>query len=670
MTESAQATKLRRPSPTVTIGNRQQQFLDVIDHEEAQRRFHAALCLEPLETEEVGLGDALQRVLAQDVLAPVDVPGFDRSNVDGFALRAAETYGATEDRPCTLAVAAETIAPGYLPPALVATGTAISIATGAIIPRGADSVVIVEYTDIEGDRLVVRRPVAPGANITFAGTDIGRGETVLRRGDMLSSQETGVLAALGLGRVLVVRRPRVAILSTGNELIAPGRPLGLGQIYDSNATVLCDAVRELGADPVPLGIVGDDAALLRPTLKAALDCDLVILSGGTSKGAGDLSYRAVADLGPPGIIVHGVALKPGKPVCLAAVRVSNHVVPVLILPGFPTSMVFTFREFAAPLITRLGGREPDAMAAISARLPFRVNSERGRTEYLLVGLVQSAEQSQPGASDGPPAPALTAYPMGKGSGSVTAFARSDGFVTIPRQREYIEAGSIVEVRLIGGGVRPADFVMIGSHCIGADYLLGCLQERGFRTKFLAVGSTGGLEAARRGECDAAGIHLLDPATGIYNQPFLSDGLDLLRGYQRMQGVVFRQGDARFRKDTAGDAIMDILADATAVMVNRNRGSGTRVLIDRLVGQKRPQGYWIEARSHNAVAAAVAQGRADWGIAIAPVAEGAGLGFLPLVEENYDFVVPRSRWERPAVVGFRRLLNDAEVRKKIGAMGFR
>src|SRR5438067_223644 len=197
----------------------QQQFLQVIDRDEAERRFRAALDLRPLSAEEVALAEALGRVLAADVVAPLDVPGFDRSNVDGFAVRAEDTFGAGEDGPRTLRLNAEILATGVTPRQAVEPGTATATATGAIVPRGADAVVMIEYTDAEAGRLTVRRPVAPGANITFAGTDIGRGETVLRRGDVLTSRETGVLAALGIARVQVVRRPQVAILSTGNEII-------------------------------------------------------------------------------------------------------------------------------------------------------------------------------------------------------------------------------------------------------------------------------------------------------------------------------------------------------------------------------------------------------------------------------------------------------------------
>jgi putative molybdopterin biosynthesis protein len=658
----------------------QDQFLNVVDRDEAERRFRAVLDLRPLPGEEIPLTRALGRVLAADVVAPVDVPGFDRSNVDGFAVRAEDTFGASEERPRTLRLTGEVVPTGVMPGQPITPGRATTIATGAVLPRGADAVVMIEYTDVEGDELTVRRPVAPGANVTYAGTDIGRGETVLRRGELLTSRETGVIAALGLAKVLVVRRPRVAIVSTGNELIAPGEVMRPGMIFDSNATILADAVRELGGEPVSLGIVPDDAQALATVLQDALSCDAVLLSGGTSKGEGDISYRVVGGLGQPGIVAHGVALKPGKPLCLAAVRQGERTVPVVILPGFPTSAIFTFHEFVAPVLRRLAGRREDRVGVVPATLPMRVNSERGRTEYLLVGLVSAEEISRKDAKATKKDPfaalaslreiPLVAYPMGKGSGSVTTFSRADGFVVIPRQQEYLEAGARVEVHLLGQGLTPADLVVIGSHCVGLDFLLGLLQERGLRSKFLAVGSTGGLEAARRGECDLAGIHLFDPKTNEYNRPFLSDELILLPGYQRLQGIVFRPGDARFEGLEAKEAVARALADPSCLLVNRNRGSGTRILIDRLLGSERPGGYSTEARSHNAVAAAVAQGRADWGVAIATVAHDVGLGFLPLQEEHYDFVVPRSRWERPAVQAFRELLEQESVRTALAARGFK
>src|SRR5258705_78113 len=395
---------------------RQTQFLNVVTRDEATARFQQHLKLEPLGRETLPLGAALGRILAEDIRSDVDVPGFDRSNVDGFAVQATATHGAMEESARTMELNDEVLSPGIAPRQPVTAERATTIATGGIVPRGADAVIMVEYTELATD-----------------------------------------------GRRLEVTRA---------------------------------------------------AALAR-----ALQYDVVVLSGGTSKGAGDLSYRVVSELRDPGVVAHGVALKPGKPICLAVTSGK----PVVILPGFPTSAIFTFQEFVAPVIRAYAGVPRDRRPTVSAMLPMRVNSERGRTEYLLVGLVRGHA-------------GLAAYPMGKGSGSVTAFSGADGFITIDQHTEIVDAGSAVSVQLLGQKLEPADLVIIGSHCVGLDLLIGELLRKGFRAKSLYVGSMGGLAAAKRGECDIAGIHLLDPATGEYNRPLLSSDLALVPGYGRMQGI--------------------------------------------------------------------------------------------------------------------------------------
>jgi putative molybdopterin biosynthesis protein len=626
---------------------RQRQFLEVLDRDEAEARWRAAIDVAPLGAETVALADALGRVLAEDVRAPVDVPGFDRSNMDGFAVRAEDTFGASEDAPVRLRLDGSAIATGVAPEGEVAAGHARAIATGGMLPRGADAVVPVEHTDVEDDgRLVVRRAVAPGGAVSFAGTDVGAGETVLFRGARLSSRETGVLAAIGCASVRCVRRPRVAILSTGDEIVQPGEAMRPGLVYDSNGRILADAVRELGGEPAFLGACRDDEDALRRALRDALErADLVLLSGGTSKGEGDLNARVVGEL-EPGVVVHGVALKPGKPLCLAA----HGRRPVVVLPGFPTSAVFTFHEFAAPVLRGLAGLPEGRRESLEASLALRVQSERGRLEYLLVGLVR--------AGDG----GLRAWPMGKGSGSVTAWSRADGFVRVERNVEIVEAGTPVEVTLLGRELPLADLVVIGSHCAGLDAIASALSEAGWTVKLLAVGSQAGLEAARRGECDVAPVHLLDPATGRYNEPFLTPGLRLVPGYRRMQGVVTRPDETR--------GVPELLADPGLRMVSRNRGAGTRVLIDELLAGRRPPGFGYEPRSHYAVAAAVAQKRADWGVTIETVARQAGLRFRALRAEHYDFVVPEDRLERPAVRALRRLLEPGSpLRARLASLGF-
>jgi putative molybdopterin biosynthesis protein len=635
----------------------QEQFLQVLDRDEAERRFRAAIDLAPRGIEQVPLDAALGRVLAQDVKSPVDVPSFDGSNVDGYAVIAEDTFGASEEVPRLVELAAEVIHTAIVPATVVRRGMAVSIATGGMMPRGADAVVMVEHADIvEGlAQLRIGRAVTAGSGVSFAGTDITAGETVLRRGRVLTSRDTGVLAAIGVAAIDVWRKPIVAILSTGDEIIPPGQPMQPARIYDSNAQVLADAVRELGCEPLRLGITADDADALRAKVHAALEtADVVLLSGGTSKGTGDISYRVVAELTDPGIVAHGVALKPGKPICLAATGRR----PVVVLPGFPTSAIFTFHEFVAPVLSQMAGRTHEARATVQARLAVRVNSEIGRTEYLLVGLVEGEDS------------ALAAYPMGQGSGSVTTFSRADGFTTIGRHEEIVPAGTMVSVQLLGRDLQLADLVVIGSHCIGLDYLLGELEKSGVRSKFIAVGSLAGLEAAKRGECDIAGVHLLDPKTGEYNRPFLTPQLELIPGYGRLQGIVFRKRDARFEGRDASEAVAAAMADSSAVMVNRNQGSGTRALIDRLLKGARPPGYAVQPRTHNAVAAAVVQHRADWGMTLDMIARTAGLGFIAVQHEQYDFVSPKARAQREAVKAFRERLADPEIRDGLARLGMK
>ena len=655
----------------------QQQFLNVIDRDTAEQRWRAAFSIDVARrVEHVAVAESLGRIIAGPVLSEVDVPFFDRSNLDGFAVRAADTYGAEEEKPIRLQLLPEVIATAVVPQSQVEQGQAITIATGGMLPRGADGIVMVEHTEVitddSGTWVHVFKPVTPGRGVSFAGTDIAKGETVYQQGTRLTSRETGVLAAIGRKDVPVFRRPVVGILSTGDEIIEPGEPMRPGLVYDSNAQVLTDAVREAGGQPLRFGIVSDDLDQLRQSIERAIEqSDVVLLSGGTSKGAGDISYQVVREFADPGIVAHGIALKPGKPICLAATRGK----PVVILPGFPTSAIFTFHEFVASVISEMAGthamrangkrenskqsdhtdRGNTVSKTVTAELATQVNSEIGRTEYLLVGIVKSAEK-------------LVAFPMGKGSGSVTTFARADGFVTIDCHCEIVDEGSQVSVTLLGSDLEFADLVVMGSHCIGLDYLLGSLQGSGLTTKFLAIGSTAGLRAVERGECDLAGVHLLDAESNTYNQPFLSDGLELIRGYTRRQGIVFRNDDTRFAGKTMDEIRELVTSDSQCVMVNRNRGSGTRILIDDFLDSAEPTGHAVQSRSHNAVAASVAQGRSDWGFAIEVAAKQHGLGFLHVRDEEYDFVVHSENACR-GIGLVRDLLTVPMVQKMLSRHGF-
>jgi putative molybdopterin biosynthesis protein len=283
-------------------------------------------------------------------------------------------------------------------------------------------------------------------------------------------------------------------------------------------------------------------------------------------------------------------------------------------------------------------------------------SDIGRTEFVMVALTRGEQ-------------GLNAFPLGKGSGSISSFAQADGFVTIDALADGLPEGARTPVTLFDPDLKIPDLVIMGSHCVGLEALLDFLLSCGVSVRSIAIGSQGGLSALKRGECDIAPVHLLDPRTDTYNKPFLSDDLILVEGWRRMQGIVYRSGDPRFDGRSPPDAIAAALADPCCLMVNRNAGAGTRLLIDRLIGGARPGGYWNQPKSHNAAAAAVAQGRADWGVAIGPVAQACGLGFLPLREEHYDFAIARGKLETRPVREFIAALQNENVLRSLRDMGF-
>jgi len=633
----------------------QDQFLTILSREEAIARFEAALFPREISSEPRRLSEAIGCALAADIVASIDVPPFDRSNVDGFAIRSADLASAGEATPVRLMLNDEVIACGTAPTRPVLSGTATAIATGGPVPRGADAIVMIEHTQPAGPRAIeIRRAASPGQFVSYAGSDIAPGEALLRAGTMIGSREIGMLAACGIAQVLVARRPRVAVISTGDELVQPGELLRPAAIYDTNGAIVAAAVSENGGEAAFLGAIADDEEQLEAAMRRALaTSDMLVLSGGTSKGAGDVSHRIIARLGQPGIIAHGVALKPGKPLCLAVCDGK----PVVILPGFPTSAMFTFHDIVVPVLRRMAGLPPRADAKVTAKIPVRIASELGRTEFVMVSLVEG---------DG----GLIAYPSGKGSGAITSFAQADGFLRIDALADQLTAGTEAEVTLFTPHVRVPDLVIVGSHCTGLDLVTAQLSRAGIVVRSIAVGSLGGLAAAKRDECDFAPIHLFDEKSESYNTPFLGPGLALVPGWRRMQGIVFRAGDARFEGLDAQAAVRAALADPACIMVNRNQGAGTRILIDRLLGEARPDGYWNQPRSHNAVAAAVAQHRADWGMTIAPVAHAAGLGFIPVAEEHYDFALVTARKQRPAVQAFLAALASEESRAALAQVGFR
>jgi putative molybdopterin biosynthesis protein len=657
----------------------QDQFLQVIDLETAHIRFADAVGNIEFQEEFVPIEKALHRVLTRPIIAPINVPGFDRSNFDGFAVVSSDTDEADEMNPRTLRVVSQKIFAGYQPSEPILPGTCAEIATGAIIPRGANAVLMVEYTErtiipsngtdvqVDGQSsnssgdVTVYRSVAVGDGISYCGSDIALGETVMHAGRRLTNRETAVLASMGLAEVPVRKLPAVAIISTGDELQSPGTTPALGKIFDANSRMLADHVREMGAIPIELGIVPDEIEQLNSKIEYALSvADFVVLSGGTSKGQGDMCYRVVQKWTDPGIVVHGVALKPGKPVCLAVTKNK----PVAVLPGFPASARFTFDEFIAPLIRHWTGAQSKS-DSVKAELKSRVNSAPGRTEYIPVGLLKATQDQNEPPSDELTRANYIAIPLSRDSGSVSTYARADGYFRVESTREFVDANESIDVTPILPVEEFADLFVVGSHCVHVDHLLNQCEQLGIRTRYFHVGSTGGLLAARRGSCDIATLHLLDPETREYNLPFVDETMHLVKGYPRTQGFIFRIDDKRFQHSSV-EAIIDTLAtDKDLLMVNRSAGSGTRLLIDTLLKGKKPAGYHSCCTSHTAVVSAIAQGRADWGIAIEAAAkQNPAVGFFPIDDEQFDFLIPKSRLNRAPIQAFIKLLTQYRtVRQK-------
>jgi putative molybdopterin biosynthesis protein len=632
-------------------------FRELQSLENAAATFWAAYKPSEISVEKLSIKDVLGRVLAVDVFSEIDVPGFDRAAMDGFAVTAESTFGVNDQNPVRLRVLGEVEA-GNAVANSISKDEAFEIATGAPIPRGVDAVVMVEYTKRIGDEVEVYRSVTPGENVTGTGSDIMTGELILRKYQVITPREIGLLAAAGIPEVQVYRKPLVAIFSSGDELIKPGDAFTFGRVYDTNGPAVAASVAECGGEARFLGILPDDYGVVKKRLEAALeDADIVISSGSTSSGPGDLFYRVVDELGEPGVLVHGLTLKPGKPALIGIA----HGKPIFGLPGYPTSALMIFHVLVAPIIRRLSNMVESSPDKVAARAPQKFFKARGRRELLPVQLIAG--------SDGE----FIAYPMQSGSGAISSFSLADGFVDLPEGQEYVEEGEKMRVQLFGKGLSPPSLVAIGSHCVGLDIAFTLLRARdpGFLGRTINVGSVGGYRAVNRGEPDLAGVHLQDEETGEYNVPFISRfGLEksavLVRGYDREQGLIVKRGNPKEIR-----RVEDLLRDGV-LFINRNKGSGTRLLIDRHLSKLasslgtdletlsgKIQGYGYEAKTHSAVAAAVRNDRADVGFGIRTVAEVPGLEFVKLDDEKYDFLIPRERMSKKSVVAFLDLLKSNE-----------
>ncbi len=570
----------------------------------------------------VPIDRAFGLVLAEKAISEVDVPGFRRASMDGYAISSADSIDAREDRPVALRLAG--IVPMGAPANIeVVPGTTVEVSTGSMMPHGADAVVMIEYAEAEGDSVLIRRPVHSGENAQAAGSDIMLGETVLFPGTMLGAREIGVLAAIGHEGVRV-RSLNIGVASTGNELVVPGQSLMSGQIYDINSYTVAAAVEECGAMPIRYGILPDDkAAMVEMLQRMAKECSMIIVSGSTSAGAGDMVYQVLDDVGET--IFHGVNLKPGKPTIFGLIENK----PCIGLPGYPTSALTVFGLLAAPAIrAALGLRTQEYR--IFGRLSRPVRSE-GRHQMLAVGVSGDI-----------------IYPMDKGSGSITTLAQADGVIEIPSEVEYLEQGEPVEVRLFSKLAVP-DMTIAGESCPLLEAIIAKLP---YQVRFISNGSRRGILSAEDGVADMASLSHQEG-----EMPDLSDGFVLIRGYTRKLGLI--------AKDLA---FFDPEKIAKARIIGWSRDSEMNRLLLRSLHDMsldlKSLNIVGSARSHSAVVASIDLGKANIGFGARVAAEARGLFFKEKASDSIDFLIAGSGLDKDAVKSFISYLKSDELRRML------
>lgn len=384
------------------------------------------------KVEKVNLADVYHRVLAEDVHATIDLPPFERAAMDGYAVRAKDTFGASEDDPLNLNLI-EKVRAGDVPLKKVEEGACTEIGTGAPLPSGADAVVMVEVTDVKEDKVEIFEAVAPGVNVAARGSDMEKGKLLLSKGTILTPEKIGVLSAIGMSKVPVFTQPTVAVISTGNELVKPGEELHYGKLYDINSKSISNAVKSCGCIPLASKIVKDDYNSIKEKINEFKHADVIITSGGTSAGAGDILRQVVSDMGD--VLVHGISIKPGKPTLIGTLPEENVDIILFGLPGYPVSALMIFNVFVAPFLRGIAGVSDynNKKEASSLKLSRRYHSARGRSHFVLVKIEGD-----------------TAHPILKDSGAITALAEADGYFEVPKNVEIIEEGEEVRVLPLSG----------------------------------------------------------------------------------------------------------------------------------------------------------------------------------------------------------------------------
>ena len=596
----------------------------------------------PARLQAVGLPleRAVGRVTAEPIWAKRSSPPFDSAAMDGIAVRATETIGASETSPLLLDIDAFVV-----------------LDTGDPMPDGFDAVVMREHVHYVDGRAELRAAVAPYQHTRSIGEDISATELLLPAGHRLRPVDVAAAAAAGATEVRVHRQPVVAILPTGDEMRPIGSELEPGELLETNSLMLAGQAREAGCEAVVLPIEPDDEAQIADAIRGAVkSCDLLIVIAGSSAGRDDYTAALVDRLGE--LAVHGVAVRPGHPVVLGAIDAK----PVLGAPGYPVSASLTFDIFAAPLLAELEGAAASPRPAVPARLARKLASTIGMDDWVRVRL---------GRVGG----ALVASPLPRGAGVLTSLVRADGLLVVPSGVEGHHAGEEVEIELLRSLTQiERTIVAIGSHDMILDLAASHLRARDPNVTLASgnVGSMGGLIALRDGLCHLAGSHLLDPETGAYTLPYVDQVLAgreiaVVRLVHREQGLLVAPGNPLDLNGVAG------LARPGLRYVNRQRGAGTRVLLDYELARAGIDpdaiaGYGREEPTHLAVAAAIASDRADCGMGVLAAARAFGLDFVPVTSEPYDLVLERTSLEDPVLAPFWNLLETSEFRSAVEDLG--